>query len=144
MRNITLLTPEEKTTLEEGYRNSPKPHFRNRCHSILLSFEGYKVSEIAQLYKVRTRTIYTWFDRWESIGIIGLMLFKGRGIKAKLDQLSSSQIIQVKQTIKEDPQSLKNVCEKLSDLLGFPITKYMLKRLLKKNSIILGDDFESV
>lgn len=143
MRKIKSLTPEEKKTLEEGYRNNSKPHFRNRCHSILLSFEGYPVSEIAQLYKVRTRTIYTWFNRWKNQGIMGLMTAKGQGIKAKLDSLTEQQIIQTKQAIKADPQSLKNVCETLSDLLDFTVTKYMLKRLLKKNLNTLGDDLES-
>ncbi len=143
MRKIETLTEEEKKTLEQGYRNHSKPHFRNRCQSILLSFDGYVVSEIAKLHKVRTRTIYTWFNDWENHGIMGLMTVKGQGIKAKLDSLTKQQIIQVKQTIKEDPQSLKNVCGTLSDLLGFTVTKHMLKRLLKKNSNTLGADLES-
>ena len=143
MRKIESLTQEEKKTLEEAYRNSPKAHFRNRCHSILLSFENYTVSEITRLYNVRTRTIYTWFNRWNKQGIMGLMIFKGRGIKAKLDSLSQDEIIQVKQVVKANSQSLRNICETLSNLLGFPVTKYMLKRLLKKNLTTLGDGFES-
>jgi transposase len=144
MKKIHALTEEEKRTLEQGYLNSPKAHFRNRCHSILLSIEGYKVSEIALLYKVRTRTIYTWFNRWESNGISGLILLKGRGVKAKLDQLSPEEFDQVKEALKLDPQSLKRVCQVLSDALGFKISKYMLKRVLKKNSNTLGDALESV
>lgn len=144
MKNIKDLTEEEKQTLTEGYLNSQKAHFRNRCHSILLSSEGYKVSEIAALYKVRTRTVYTWFNRWELNGILGLILRKGRGVKAKLDHLSEEEIEIVKQAVKSDPQSLKMICKNLSDSLGFPVTKYMLKRMLKKNSNTLGDDFGNV
>lgn len=132
MKNISNLTEEEIQTLLEGYQNSQKAHFRNRCHSILLSSEGYKVSEIAAFYKVRTRTIYTWFNRWESNGILGLILQKGRGVKAKLDQLSPEEFEQVTEAIKSDPQSLKNICQSLSETLGFKVTKYMLKRILKK------------
>jgi len=143
MRKIKDLVKEEKETLEEGYRNHSKAHFRNRCHSILLSNEGYEISIIAALYKVRTRTIYTWFNRWEQGGISGLIMVKGRGIKAKLDNLSKEELEEVKEVIKEDPQSLKIVCKNLSETFGFTVTKHMLKRLLKKNLITLGDDLEN-
>ncbi|MFK7936160.1 MAG: transposase [Saprospiraceae bacterium] len=138
MRTISYLTEEEKVTLNEGYKNSPKSHFRRKCHSILLSFEGYKVLEIANLYKVRTRTVYTWFNHWESNGISGLIMLKGRGIKAPLDQLSAQQLQQVKKTVKQHPQSLKVACEKLSKKFGFVVTKNMLKRVLKKTQIQLA------
>ena len=93
---------------------------------------------------MRTRTIYTWFNRWESHGIAGLMLRKGRGVKAKLDQLSPEECNQIKEAIKSDPQSLKRVSQNLSDSLGFKISKCMLKRVVKKNSNTLGDGLGSV
>lgn len=132
MRKIPPLELEEKKTLEEGYRNSKKAHFRGRCHAILMSEDGYKVSEIAQLYKVQTRTIYRWFNRWEENGISGLILRKGRGVKGRLDSLSKEELKTVKEAVKLTPQSLKKICENLSESLGFKVTKYMLKRLLKK------------
>lgn len=144
MRKIEGLTQEEKVTLMEAYRNGKKVQFRNHCHAILLSQEGYKVSAISALYKVRSRTVYTWFNRWESNGISGLIPRKGRGVKAMLDSLTKEQIEQVKLTIKETPQNLKMICENLSEILDFKVTKHMLKRLLKKNLITLGDDLESV
>jgi hypothetical protein len=68
----------------------------------------------------------------------------GRGIKAKLDMLSKEDLEKVKLAVKEAPQSLKIVCENLSESLGFKVTKYMLKRLLKKNLNTHGDDLENV
>jgi transposase len=132
MRNIEGLTQEEKVTLMEAYRNGKKVQFRTHCHAILLSQEGYNVSAISALYKVRSRTVYTWFNRWESNGISGLIPRKGRGVKAMLDSLTKEQIEQVKLAIKETPQNLKMICENLSRILDFKVTKYMLKRLLKK------------
>ncbi len=143
MRKITHLTQEEKQTLEEGYRNSSKAHFRNRCHSILMSYEGYKVKEIARIYKVRTRTIYTWFDNWEAHGISGLIMAKGRGVKAKLDQLCEQQEHTLKEAVGNNPQNLHTVGEDLTEKFGFTVTKNMLKRFLKKNSITLGDALEN-
>lgn len=60
MRYIELTT-SEKGTLEQGHKNHPKFHLRERFHSTLLSNEGcWQVKEIADLYQTRTRTIYTW------------------------------------------------------------------------------------
>lgn len=143
MRRILNLSSSEQATLEAGYKNSRKHHFRNRCHSILLSYEGYTVSEIAKLYKVRSRTIYTWFNRWESMGLVGLMILQGRGVKAKLDELSEAQMEQVKAVIGSDPRSLRNICRDVSELLGYKVTKNMLKRLVKKNSSTLRDALEN-
>lgn len=143
MRKITHLSQEEKQTLEEGYRNNSKAHFRNRCHSILMSYEGYKVKEIARIYKVRIRTIYTWFDNWEAHGISGLIMAKGRGVKAKLDQLCEQQVHTLKEAVGNNPQNLHTVGEDLTEKFGFTVTKNMLKRFLKKNSITLGDALEN-
>lgn len=144
MRYVNPLTAEERTTLKEGSRNGKKPHFRDRCKSILMSADGYKVSEIARLFKVRTRTIYTWFNRWEQFGISGLMILPGRGIKAPLDNADQQQVEQIREAIKANPQNLNQVCQELSQILGFTVTQNMLKRFIKKNLVTVGDDSVSV
>lgn len=83
MRTIQLSQPE-RITLEEGYEHHTKSHVRRRCQALLLSDEGWKVAEIACLHHVRTRTIYTWMNRWEQLGIVGMMILPGRGVKPKL------------------------------------------------------------
>ena len=144
MRYIPPLTDEERAALEEGWRNGEKHHYRNRCHSILLSAEGYTVPEIAKFMKTRTRTIYTWFDNWEESGLSGLDIQPGRGVKAKLEHLNADQVSQVKEMIRSNPQSLYQVCEELSQLLGFVVTKHMLKHFIKKNSVTAGGGYANV
>ena len=80
----TELTSAERITLEEGYKNHTKFHVRQRYQALLLSDEGWKVPEIARLHHVRTRTIYTWMNRWQDLGLAGLMILPGRGVKPKL------------------------------------------------------------
>jgi transposase len=133
MLYVSALSPEEKSTLEEGFRNHPKPYFRNRCKSILLSSEGFQVKDIAKIYKTRTRTIYAWLHRYESFGIMGLSIYSGRGVKSKMDDLSESQIKEIRTSIENNPQSLRSVSAQLSKEFGFDITKIMLKRYIKKN-----------
>jgi len=83
MRKVKL-TRSEALTLEEGYKNYRKAHFRLRCHALILSNEGMSVKDIAVITKTRTRTIYTWMNRWNEKGIMGLGILSGRGIKATL------------------------------------------------------------
>lgn len=97
MRKIKL-TKSEKETLLEGYKNHPKAHFRLRCHTLLLSSEGMTVQELMKITKTRSRTIYTWMDRWETMGIIGLTILQGRGVKAKLSDKDESLITLVKKS----------------------------------------------
>ena len=78
------LTKEERETLEEGFKNHPKLHVRKRFHSILLSDEGWQVKAISELYKQRTRTIYSWMNNWRDFGLAGLMIKPGRGLKPHL------------------------------------------------------------
>jgi transposase len=93
---FSTLTPEEKETLEQGYRNHPKFHVRQRFHSILLSNDGWQVKDIAKLYNTRTRTIYTWMDRWRNMGIVGLMILPGRGLKPCLSITDKNVVDTVK------------------------------------------------
>lgn len=95
MRNINL-TIEERTTLEECHKNHPKSHVRKRAQSLLLSDRAWEVKQIASLYQTRTRTIYTWFDRWESMGVTGLSILPGRGKKPKLSTADEELVAIVK------------------------------------------------
>lgn len=79
MRRYINLTETERITLEEGYRNHSKHPFRQRCRALLLSDSGKSCKELAALFGVRSRTIYTWMNRWEQKGIVGLMTQKGQG-----------------------------------------------------------------
>jgi transposase len=78
------LSPSELETLEEGHRNGHRPHFRVRCHSLILSHRGMKVEEIATLYEKHEETIRTWMTNWETKGIAGLFIAKGQGKKPVL------------------------------------------------------------
>lgn len=97
MRTRTFeLTETEKLTLENGHKNHPKAHFRQRCHTLLLCGTGLRIKDVAKLYNIRTRTIYTWMNKWETIGITGLYIASGRGLKSKLGQLSEDRVKLVK------------------------------------------------
>ena len=133
MLYVLLLPEEEKQTLQEGHRNGKKKWFRDRCQSILLSSEGFEVKELSRIYKVRTRTIYTWIHCYESAGILGLKIVSGRGLKAQLNTIDVEQEATIKAEIGLNPQNLRDVATILSEKFGFAMTKSMLKKYIKKN-----------
>lgn len=71
-----------------------------------------------------------------------MVIKEGRGIKAPLDSLKENQIAFIKKEIKKNYQNLNSVCTILSKEFGFEITKWMLIRFIKKNSITVGTELE--
>ncbi len=140
-RYIKPLSEAEVITLEEGYRNHSKVHFRNRCKSILMSHEKYSIEDIAKFFKVRRHTIGDWFTRWETVGISGLGIAKGRGVTSVLDSNNKEHESVVLESLKDNRQNLSVVCDTIHDVLGLTVSKRMVKTFLKKKDIV-GNAFE--
>ena len=121
--------------MQEAFLHHPSGLVRTRSQALLLSNRGYVVNELARLYQVRTRTIYEWFSRWESWGVVGLRITKGRGRKSVLQPLHTSMVVE---TLTIDCQDLKQASVQLSKALAIPVSKGQLKRFLKSSATV-GD-----
>ncbi len=143
MVKVRELSKIDLESLENGYQNDIKHRFRQRCKGILLSNDGFSVSEIALILEKQKDTIYGWIKSFEAFGIEGLRTAKGQGAKAKLDSLSSAQQERLKELLGRESQNLKKICAVLSDEFGFKVGKWMLVRYIKKNGIIPGGGFEN-
>ena len=42
-----------------------------RAHSLLLSHQGCSIPHIARFYQVDRRSVSTWLDRWQTMGVVG-------------------------------------------------------------------------
>jgi transposase len=104
MKRVKELSGGEIVTLQEAQKHHKKSHFRTRCEAIELSNRGKSVAYISDLLQTRPDTIYTWINRWEERGLVGLMIVPGRGIKAKLDIF----------LIENDEESLELIKKKLN------------------------------
>jgi transposase len=133
MRKIQL-NPSEEQTIRELVNNHANSHIRNRGQSILLSHLGLNVKKIAQTFSVRTRTIYTWFDNYESNGFLGLMTAKGQGRKTLLSKLNQEQTKQITDWVDEG-KSLKSIPELIDKNFGLSVSKFMIKSMIKKKDI---------
>lgn len=130
-RREFYLTDSERITLENAVMNHPKFHFRRRCEALLLCSNGELIEEVADLFGIRTRSIYTWMNRWRDMGIVGLGILKGRGLKSKLSQLTEQEVKELKKKVKAHCRSLRKMVAELSDLFEIEISRDMLRRFIK-------------
>lgn len=143
MRKVRTLTEQEIQELEKSYKTGAKHHFRQRCKGILLSHEGYSVAEISSSLGLGKDAIYSWLNKYDANGIIGLQNKPGQGVKALLDSLCDEDQKELEQTVAKSPQNLNQVGAWLSQRFDFKVTKYMLIRYLKKNSVTHGEGLEN-
>ena len=79
------LSESDSLSDENGIKTGGSHHFRERCRAISLSHKGQKVPQIAFLLEKRCETIRGWFDKWELLGLAGLDIQPGRGLKPTLN-----------------------------------------------------------
>lgn len=72
MRYVRPLTANQRHTLAEIMTHDVTPRARVRAQSILLSSQGRKIKEIAQVYQVDRDTVATWIKQWENAGVESL------------------------------------------------------------------------
>ena len=66
----------------------------------MLSEQGKSVNELADIFGCKIRTIYRWFDRFESEKVEGVYELKGRGRKPLL-------------TVEKDAKKVKEYIKKI-------------------------------
>ena len=130
MRFITL-SDAQFAELTDGHRNGKTFDFRNRCHCLLLSHQGYTIAQLVELFKVHRVTIYAWFDLWESGGINALHKKPGQGRRPKLSPANPQHVARAKALVEGERQNLKAVVAELSDELHIKMHPDTLKRFLK-------------
>ena len=128
MRYIKGLTKDTSLLLKRIYKQSKYYQVRQRAHCIQLSYQGYKISELMEIFQVSRNTIYNWFNAWELSKFSGIYNSYGRGRK-KLFTVEQEQ--QIKNWVKETPKNLGKVQEKILREWGNTVSKKTIKRIIK-------------
>jgi transposase len=89
IREINLLSAK---LLQRIYNQSKHHQVRQRAHCLILANQGVKIEQLMKIFKVSYKTIYNWFERWESESIVGLYNKPGRGRKQKFNQEQKEKI----------------------------------------------------
>ena len=90
MRFIRELNPETRKLLERIIRHSKYYQVRARAKSIILSYQGFSIKQLMEMFVVSRKTIYNWFTRWSDQKIPGLYNDKGRGRKPEVLTVNNS------------------------------------------------------
>ena len=131
MLTVNPLPLKEIETLEEMHKNHPSHAPRIRAHAILLSDDGFKLSEISSIYNVCRQTVATWLHAWEDVGICGL-LDKPRTGRPRI--FSNEAELDAIKRVTESPRSLKKVLAELTESLALTSSPSIstLKRVCKR------------
>jgi transposase len=128
MRFVRDLSEETQKILGRIYKQSQHHLVRQRAQCILLSFQGWTMPELIQLFGISRKTLHTWLTRWEDERLAGLYDRAGRGRKPKL---TDEQKQQVRAWVKAEPKNLKKVLDQIQAEWGIKVSKDTLKRVVK-------------
>lgn len=128
MRFTREVFPETQKLLQRLYRQSRHHQVRQRAHCILLSSQDYGIAQLMEIFNVSRKTLYNWFNNWETQGVVGLYNRPGRGRKSTF---SSEQVEQIRAWVQQQPRQLKQVVQKVQEEWGISISTKTIKRVLK-------------
>jgi transposase len=122
----------QRAELEQGYKRGKRSSYRQRCHIILLSAQGYSISEIGEIINCSRQRIYSCFNRYESSGIQGLDIAPGGGRPPIFKLENQAESDRVKEIVSRHPQQLKQALPLIEQELHISTSKSTLVRFLKK------------
>lgn len=126
------LSVEQRAALIAGHKTGKKATFRLRCQMILLSDQGRKIPDIADILGCNRQSVVKWFDRYEQAGLDGLHTAKGPGRPAIVRIDNRGEVDQIERIVEEHPQKLDLARERIEAALGKKMSQQTLRRLLKK------------
>jgi transposase len=129
VRYVRPLIERQRALLERTMKNDAAHRARMRAHGLLLSSEGITIKAIAKIYHVDRDTGSTWIKKWEKPGEKSL---HDQPRSGRPTTLNTTEKELAKQSIKEEPRSLKNVAERLAQKTAKRLSMSSLKRLAKK------------
>jgi transposase len=132
MKYVAPLRDDEIQTLHDMHRYHPSRRARMRAHSLLLSQQGYSIPHIAQVYQVDRRSVSTWIDRWQTLGLGGLYDQPGSGRRPLLNAADQHQVYVY---LQQYPKDLKKVVQALEQETTKRVSTKTIKRFIKKTAM---------
>ena len=127
---VRNLSAEEVIGLEQLWHRSDNFRLRNRAQAILLSFQKVSLDEIAKICQVGRDAVSGWIQKWEMRGEDGL---KDEPKSGRRPRLSAAEELAAVQLALQMPNSPTRQLAAIEKQTGKPVSRGMLKRMLKKN-----------
>ncbi|MCF6158689.1 MAG: IS630 family transposase [wastewater metagenome] len=133
MKYVSPLNKEEIQTLQELYQRHHSRWVRMRAHSILLSHQKFPINEIAKIYQVDRRSVSSWIDRWQSLGLVGLYNLPRSGRPRILTPAEQQKALKY---LKEYPRDLKKVAAVLQQKTDKRVSTKTIRRIAKRARLV--------
>lgn len=133
-RNIKL-TEDQRAELVKGHKTGKKSTFRQRCHYLLLSDQGFSMEQISEIHSISRISLGKWYTRYERDGLAGLATAKGQGRKTVLRIENQADAQRLEGWVADNAQNLRPVLAQVEEHFGVSICKRTLQRVLKKKTM---------
>jgi transposase len=94
----------------------------------MLKHQGLSTTELMQVFQVSRKTIYQWFNAWDTRGFPGLYRRRGQGRKPTF---TPEQKVQIRTWAQDHPKQLKQVANHIHEEWEVTVSIKTIKRVLK-------------
>ena len=126
---VKFLTDEEQSQLKAIMKSDVPQSKRKRAHAMLLSFRGYSIDQIADIYEVDRDRVSQWVEWWTQCSFDGLEDEPRSGRPSKLSGAEQQQTIEI---VREEPRSLKRAVSEIEKRIKKKVSSETLKRFLRR------------
>ena len=125
------LTGDQRVQVNRIYRKDKSHAARQRAHAIILLAEkGKSINDVANILGVCRVTVYNWAIRWIENGTEGLYDCEGRG---RNPIFSASEEILIVSLIEKNPNSMRQLVDKVEEATGKKVHIETLRKIAKKH-----------
>lgn len=127
------ITREQRQELEKAARCGLPAYVRPKALALLNLADGRSVTDMARIFRVSRRSVYSWQARYGREGLPGLSVHPGRGRKAKAD------VAEIEDYVRQSPRNfglmrtrwtLATLAQVVPSLKGF--TPYGVQKALAR------------
>jgi len=126
---VSPLSEDDIRFLANLVKKDSSFRIRTRAHIILLSFKGFCIDDISEIFDLNRDTVSSCIRAWEKHGRDGLA---DRPKCGRPLGLSSSEMETVKKIIGESPQTVRHILARIEEETGKKISRASLKRISEK------------
>ncbi len=134
--NTPVLTLDEETELERGFKEDKRHCFRMRCKLILLKAKGMKSNDVGEIIGMNYVSVNAWVKRFKTEGVTGLATRPGRGCKPIISLSEDSD--EILEIIKKNRQRMDMAKQEWEESSGKTVCRETFRRFLK----VLAEDIK--
>lgn len=104
MKFVSPLNEATRKALRAILHDDILPQRRARAHAVLLSAQGYRLEQLAEIFDRNRDTVSTWLTNWEEYAFDGLNDEERSGRPRKTTAKEDRQILR---TVEKHPQQVR-------------------------------------